>query len=267
MANNRMYENLPGNMRTKDFRILTNVFSEIDNKLDHDIGEFLKKSEDNDTLRKKKSEEILGHDRGTWEEIYSKIPAFYKFYFTSDFLEKIKSFVNVLYYTHVDYLTAFMLVESINPDVYKFIYSLVTPGCDLVLLTQSSAKKLYGGFYIDQPTILSNVEMADVVRFTNALNKDLAFLPHGAMLDSRTTDVDLTNNSFLLGPNAVVQLITLENLGRISVKVVPEDIGVEIYINENIYTGGQVEAIEPYVSIRIIGSNVEFNKIIVRMEG
>lgn len=264
---NRMYGNLPGNMQTRDFKVLTDVFSEADNKLDQDIEVFLKKPEDNDVIRKKKSMEILGHEHGSWEEIYSKIPSFYKFYFTSDFLEKIKSFVNVLYYTHIDYLTAFMLVESINLDVYKFIYSLVPPGCDLVLLTKSSAKKLYGGFYIGQPTILSNVEMADVVRFTNAINKDLVFHPHGAILDSETINVDLTNNKFSLGEDAVVRLIALENLGQLSVQVIPDHGDLQIYINSNIYTGGMIDVMEPYMTIEVTGSNIEFEKIIVRMEG
>ncbi|MGL5676850.1 MAG: hypothetical protein ACRDDX_10585 [Cellulosilyticaceae bacterium] len=263
---NRMYDNLPGNMQTEYYETLTSVIGEVDTKLDEDIALFAQKPESHECFRRLKSKEVLGHINGSWEEIHSKVPSFYKFYFVSDFIEKISGFVNVLYYTHIDNLTAFMLVESISPTAYKFIYKLVPTGCNLVLMNRAKNRKLYGCFYIGQPTILQGIDAVDALQTTNTLNRDLVFLPHGAIVDPASTHVDLREKTFKLGTNAVLKLMAIENKGRVSIDIPNRPSGIEIMLNGELYTGGFVKPMGSLIEVSILGSDLEFSKVIIRME-
>lgn len=258
-----MFENLPGNMQTGYYEKLSMVISEIDNKFDKDLELFLNKPEYVDYFRKRKSQELLGRLDGAWEEIYAKIPSFYRFFFVKDFIEKIKSFVNVLYYTHIDHLTAMVIVESINPEIYKYIYQLVPPGCDLVLFNKTLVKSLYGGFYIGQPTIISHTAASQGLKSYNFMNRDLVFLPHGAVI-SGSQSLDISSGTFHLKGQGEVQLIPFESKGQLSIRLEPE-VEAKIYIDDVFYTG-PVQA-KPFSHLKVRGEDIAFKKIIVRMEG
>lgn len=258
-----MFENLPGNMQTGYYEKLSRVISEIDNKFDKDSELLLNKPEHVAYFRKRKSQELLGRLDGSWEEIYAKIPSFYRFFFVKDFIEKIKGFVNVLYYTHIDYLTAMVIVESVNTDIYKYIYQLVPPGCDLVLFNKTLVRSLYGGFYIGQPTIISHKAASQGLKSYNFMNRDLIFLPHGSVI-SNSQSLDISEGQFRIQGQGEIQLIRFESKGQLSIRLEPEVLA-EIYIDDELYTG-PVQA-KPFSHLKIVGEDIEFNKIIVRMEG
>lgn len=258
-----MFENLPGNMQTGYYEKLSRVIGEIDNKFDKDLELFLNKPEHIEYFRKRKSQEVLGRPDGSWEEIYAKIPSFYRFFFVKDFIEKIKSFVNVLYYTHIDHLTAIVIVESINPEIYKYIYQLVPPGCDLVLFNKTLVRSLYGGFYIGQPTIISHKVATEGLKSYNFMNRDLVFLPHGAVI-SGSQSLDISKGSFKIQGQGEVKLIRFESGGQLSIRLEPE-VAAEIYIDDEFYIG-PVQA-KPFSHLKVRGEDIEFKKIIVRMEG